>query len=307
MHKKTILIMAVAVIALIASGCTSITYSAGPSYVGFYSDGAKTVKQTKKTSYDNDEMMRTYDDEFIYDEEGNVIKQIQTQYFDEANKFDEYVITYQKIGGVVLPESAAINGVVYMEIEYDLLPVEHEGKIPMYTSIPVFYRQINNYLLFEQDFDKWTMDLGNFDVPFAIDGKYVEAEESYDFYSGFDNDSVLTTGYNNILLQKFHYSRAKFEEGYYKTTDPMFAYLSGLEMTENKSTTFNFGWDVKADKLIQTGVEVVETLNDDLTMNFIIKREFDDSARLISEVWTVADTKNGMDEIKTLYKQELSY
>ena len=302
--KKKMILPIIAAAALLSAGCVS--YSASPTYVGFASDGVKTVQQTKKTKYDSREMFKTFDDEFVYDEEGNVIKHIQTQYFEDAKKFDEYEITYQKIGGVVLPKSAAINGVVYMEVEYDLMPVEHEGKIPEYTSIPVFYRKITNLLAFEPNYVKWSMDMGNFDVPFRIDEKFVESEESFDFYSGFDNDHVLTTGYDKILLQKFFYSRDKFHEGYNLTLDSAVSFLNMFSEKEINNTAFLFDWDVKAGKLIQTNVHVVET-SSKMTMTFNIDREFDESARLTSEKWTVSDTKQRSDDPITLFEQKLTY
>ena len=140
--------------------------------------------------------------------------------------------------------AAAINGVVYLEVEYDLLPVDHKGYIPRYTSIPVFYSEVYNFLLLEPDTSKWTMDLGNFDVPFRVDREFVKSEESFDYYSGFDKDSVLTSGYDNILLQKFYYSREKFAEGYNRTVEPLLRMFAGRSTPENLETTFVFKWDV---------------------------------------------------------------
>ncbi|HAK45782.1 MAG TPA: hypothetical protein DCO79_07685 [Spirochaeta sp.] len=310
MHYKRILLLLVSAATLLAVGCTSIDYSASPDYVGFYTDGAKSVKQTKKTDYKSDELYQTFDDEFVYDQDGNVIKHIQTQYTKDMNgriDFNEYVITYQRIGDVVLPESAALNGVVYLEVEYDLLPVDNEGDIPEYTSVPVFYRKLFNLLLFQPMYETWTMDLGNFDVPFSIDGKFVESDNSFDYYTGFDNDSVLTTGYGNILLQRFYYSREKYREGADLYDDSALAGFFGMKSMISEETTFIFNWEVKADKLIEMGVEVVERFQNDLVMNFEIEREFDTAARLVNEIWTVFDSRKGEEDIKTLYTQELSY
>lgn len=310
MNYKRLVLIGLSVLALLAVGCSSIDYSTSPSYVGFYTDGAKSVKQTKKTAYNSDEMAMTFDDEFVYDEDGNVIKHIQTQYAEDEYgdiEFDEFTITYQKIGGVVLPESAAINGVIFLEADYDLMPVDHEGQIPEYTSVPVFYRKIFNMLLLQEVTERWTMDLENFDVPFRVDEKFVESEDSFDYYSGFDSDNVLTTGYDNILLQRFYYSREKYREGANIEDNSMLTGMMGVNSMISDETTFMFDWDVKADKLIQSGVEVVEKFRSDLVMNFEINREFDSSARLVSEVWTVFDSENGEEEEKILYTQELSY
>ncbi|MDC7227251.1 MAG: hypothetical protein PQJ61_10870 [Spirochaetales bacterium] len=307
MNKKTIFIIIVAAVALITTGCSSIDYMARPSYVGFYSEGAKSVKQTKKTDYKSDELVQTFDDEFVYDEDGNIIKHTQTQYHQGTLGFDEFVMTYQKIGGVVLPESAAVNGVVYMEVEYDLLPVDHEGRIPEYTSVPVYYRKLFNIMMLQPMQDRWTMDIENFDMPFRVDGKYIVSEESFDYYYGFDSDSVLTTGYDNILLQRFYFSNAKLDEGLGIPSSSISTGLFGINRMISEETTFNFKWDVKADKLIHDGVEVIEVFRSGLVMNFNVEREFDSQARLTSEEWTVYDSKHGEEKMKTLYRQELAY
>ncbi len=304
-NKKIFLIIATLVV-LLAAGCKSIDYRAAYGYVGFDSDGVKTVKQSKKTVLNNASIFKTYDDEFVYDEDGNVIKHVQTQYFDDGERFNEYVVVYQKIGGYVLPKSSSLNGVVYLEVEYDLLPVDNEGEIPEHTSVPVFYRQIKQGLFYADTYSKWTIDLGNFDMPFRIDGRFVENENSFDIYRGFDSDSVLTAGWDNIVLKKFDYSRDKFYEGLAVTADRFTANRISRFLSEKNNTSFAFDWDVVADKIIQTEIRCIETF-EDITMDFRVERKFDSSARVTEERWTVTDDTQSSEEPIILFTQELTY
>ena len=304
MKRKITLFLSVALI-LAVTGCTTISYSAKPTYVGFSSSGVKSVQQVKKTSYGSDVLVKTFDDEFIYDDEGDIIKHTQTQYFDDGEKFDEYVITYQKIGGVLLPKSAAINGIVYMEADYDLLPVDNEGKIPEYSSIPSFCRSVKDYVMLDSYSDSWTMDIGNFDVPFRVDGRYVESENKFNYYSGFDKDNVITAGYDNILLQRFYYSNTKFKAGYNISLGKDAPSEEDLVDEGHNNTTFLFEWGVVADKLVQKKVTVVENFPS-LKMTFSVDRDFDQAARITGERWSVFDSEKNTEPV-VLFEQTLAY
>lgn len=300
---------------LFTLGCTTIEYATNSDYVGFSYKGVSSAQQSKKTDMISDDLYSTYDDEFVYDEDGNLIKHIQTNYFDNGEKFDEYIVTYQKIGEYILPESVAVNGVVYMDVEYDLLPTDHEGRIRGYTSDPTFFRRERNVLLFKDDMVKWQIDIANFDVPFRSDGKFVSTEESFAFFTGLSTDKVLTIGYDNIVLKRFYYSPAKFRSGYDISLGMGSSEPREVNDDASRNTVFTYEWDVIGGEIVQTGMMVKETLanlggllaekSDFIT--FSIEREFDDSGRRISELWKILDSAKNPDETITIYSQELNY
>jgi len=305
--KKTLMRTLVLVsLVLFATGCTTVSYSAGRSYVGFATDGVKSVQQTKKTSFSDDALYSTYDDEFVYDEDGNVIKHIQTQYFDNGAKYDEYVVVYQKIGGNILPESVAINGVVYMEVEYDILSADHEGKIKEASSTPEIAQNFRNYILFVNQNINWNIDIENFDVPFRSDGKFVSTEESLSFYTGLSMDKVLTLGYDNIVIKRFYHSPSKYRAGYNLSVDSLSSEMEEIIDDESRNTTFTFEWDVVAGEIVQKGMTLKENMRGDY-LEFFIERDYDNSGRRISEIWNVIDSESKSGEPVMLFEQKLNY
>ena len=292
--------------ALLTVGCASVKYGVRPDYVGFTADSAKTVEQTKKTSMFSDELHSTYDDEFVYDEEGTLIKHIQTHFFDEGKKFTEYVVVYQKIGESVLPKSVSINGFEYMQVEYDLLASDHQGAVEDFTVSPVFYQVINNPLKFQNDSIKWDIDLANFKVPFRSDGEFVTTDASFDYFTGLSEDKVLTLGYNNVVLKRFYFSPSRYRKGY-NVSHGMGGKTDEMTAEEDKvNTTFEFTWAIIADRIVQTGMLLTENDIDD-SMIFRLAREFDDAGRRTSEVWTVTDSIRKTEEPVVLYSQKLTY
>jgi len=307
LKKQFLYLSALLAVLVFFTGCTTVTYAARPTYVGFSNDGAKTVEQAKKTSLYSDDLYSTYDDEFVYDDEGALVKHVQTHFFNDGEKYTEYVVLYQKIGEFVLPRSVSINGFVYMEVEYDLLASEHQGKLSGFNVNPVFYQEVRNPLLLQYDQIKWDIDLANFKVPFRSDGRFVTTDATFDYFTGLSEDKVLTLGYDNVVLSRFYFSPTKYRKGYnvshgFGSDDP-------AEMTEEDdkvNTTFTYNWEVVADKIVQTDMVLVE--NDDADrMIFRVFREFDDAGRRVSEEWTVEDSLQKTPEPVVLYTQKMSY
>ncbi len=295
MKKIIIKILAAATLLLVFTGCVT-TYSARRGYVGFSTDDVKSSQQSMKTSLTDEEVFSTYDDEFVYDEDGDVIKHIQTQYFDNGNKYDEYVVVYQKIDGTILPKSVSINGIVYMEVEYEILSSDHEGRISEYTSTPKIRQE--KQIMFSRIPINWDIDIDNFDVPFRSDDHFVSTEEKYAFYTGLSLDKVLTIGYNNIVLKSFYHSPTKYNAGYnISLSNSTSSNGDSPEFFENftYSTTFTYDWDVIAGKIVQTGMELKESNFGDL-VTFEIEREFDDLGRRITELWKIDDSTLKNDE-----------
>lgn len=306
--KNILLFTAVMVLGM---SCSSTTYAVRPEYVGFTDVGAVLVQQTQKTDINSEELYSTYDDEFIYDEEGNVIKHIQTSYFEKGQKYDEWVVEYQNIGGTTLPRSVAINGVVYMEVEYEILESEHEGSIPQMTSTPRFTQQSGKSVLSfftGAQFYHWEIDLENIEVPFRSDNRFVTTEESFGIYTGLSMDKVLSLGYDNIVLKKFYYSLAKFNQGYnLSMADVQSGLFSSTDAdTDNHNVTFAYVWGVEGGNLTQKEMTATYNKNGKF-IKFFIEREFDSAGRRIEEEWKVNDSESYIDKPVTLFKQSLAY
>lgn len=292
--KKIILTGLTVLLALTFIGCTTVTYSTHSGYVGFVSDdGVKTVKQEKNLS--GEVLNSTYDDEFIYDEDGDLKQHIQTEYYNNGSDYITWEVYYQKINGVVLPLQVAVNGQVYMSMEYELMETDNEGLITPYTSSPSFYRHVSTPLL-DSSSSKWTIDIERFDVPFKADGKYVIRKEKYNYYTGLSSDKVLSLGYDNIVLKSFTYSSSKRLKGIYEGEYPV----------SDRETSFTFEWDVVGGKLIQPQMTLKETATEEF-MHFFVKREFDEQGRRISEQWTAKDSENNSEEEVMIFNQELTY
>lgn len=301
-------IMLSAAALVLAAGCASVQYTARSGYVGFNEDGAVTVQQMKKTQLNEDELYSTYDDEFVYDEDGNVIKHIQTEYFNKGEKYDEWVVEYQIIGGNVLPRSMAVNGVVYMEVEYEILESDHEGPVYATTGTPQFTQGGNSGFssLFTggSAIVDWNLDLENFEVPFRTDGRFVTREGKFGIYTGLSMDKVLSLGYDNIVLKRFYYSSDKYYRGYNLSV----ADNSGnqKEIEDKNNVAFEYDWKVIGGKIAQTGMTVTSNSGDKY-MKFFADRQFDDAGRRTHETWKINDSKEYSETPLLLFQQDLTY
>jgi hypothetical protein len=294
--KKTISVLLIILLAaLFAIGCTTATYRTDSDYVGFVSDdGIKTVKQEKKLN--GNDMSNTYDDEFIYDEDGDLVQHIQTEYYDQGDDYATWEVTYQKINGIVLPETVAVNDSVFIEVEYELLESDNEGIITEYTDPPSFYRTVSIPFLLQNETSSWKVDIEKFDVPFKTDGQFVTSKQEYSFYSGLSRDNVLTLGYDNIVLKRFYYSPSQQEAGIFSE--------SSYSPTP-RDTTFTYEWEVIGGKLVQPSM-TVKVNKESGFINIYVNREFDGTGRRIKEVWSAKDSVNPEKEV-VIFKQELSY
>lgn len=307
---KNIRLLAVpAVLLILLTSCVSTRYTARSGYVGFTEDGAVTVTQQKKTSISDDSLYATYDDEFEYDEDGNVIKHIQTQYFDDGEKYDEWIVEYQKIGETVLPKSVSVNGITYLEVEYEILESDHEGPIRPLTSTPNFVQNNSgNFFITlfagSQPVIEWDIDLKNFEVPFRHDNRYITKDESFGIYTGLSMDKVLTLGYDNIVLKRFYYSSEKRNYGYNLSLSPSKDEME--EIPDNHNVSFEYEWGVTGGKIIQKGMTVITNDNDDF-MKFYTKRDFDSAGRRVYESWNVEDSNTYSEEPLVLFEQTLTY
>ena len=301
MKKITLWTALVAVLGFVS--CNS--YRGPYGYIGYYSDDVKTSKQFYGSSLTTG-LTGTFDDEFTYDEKGNVIEHVQVQYLDEGKKFVEYRVNYQSIGEYVLPKSIAVNGIEYMNVEYDLININREGPIAEYTSSPIYYEEIKNFG--SETNIEWSVDIDNFDVPFRKDGKFVTNEANLGIFGGLSLDKALTLGYDNVVLTRFYYSQSAFQAGYQLTfnkdanVDP--------EKIHNTSVTFDFVWEVIGETLVQKGMTFDQGFDSAYVVNdrtFSISREFDDRGRRTKEVWTLLDDDINKGVPFVVFTQDLTY
>ena len=300
-HKMVAPVMILLLVVL--AGCTTSRYNTAEGYEGFSAAGARSVQQMKKSSYRSDMLYSTYDDEFVYNEEGEVIRHIQISYYDKGEKSDRYEVVYQKLGGVILPQSVSINGVLYMEVEYDLLPVEHQGDIASCMTIPSFYQLIKTP--FSSEEIQWSIDIDNFEVPFRYDGKFVTSDRDFSFYDGFSSEKSLSPGFDNIVLTRFFYSGSEFLKGYKRSEKLAKDGAKPFDIEKSSYSSFIFSWEAIDRKICQTSALLDESNGED-TIHFRLNREFDPQGRPTSEKWTIQDSISNELPV-VVYNQQINY
>jgi hypothetical protein len=166
----------------------------------------------------NPTLKSTFDDEYVYDTAGNVVKHKQTEYFNFDSKEPSFVVwetEFKVVNGSPLPFRQSVNGVVYVEIEYDVLASQNKGKVTQGTSNRRFV--VQQQLGFDKVFFSWYPNLDHFPVGFKDDGKFVVAQRTFNNYSGWNDENVLTLGFDNVVLKHYLYSYSKMVEGFNKS------------------------------------------------------------------------------------------
>jgi hypothetical protein len=191
-------------------------------------------------------------------------------------------------------------------VEYEILASEHEGPIEGFSSSPNIKENLRNYLLFIDQTLNWNIDIDNFEVPFQTDGYFVTTEEKYAFYTGLSMDKVLSVGYDNIVLKRFYHSKAKYYAGFKVSLDNQSREMEEISDEKTRNTLFTFDWDVVAGKIVQKEMILKETIYD-ITQEFFIEKEYDESGRRLSEEWKVNYSKRKEDGPILLFTQNLTY
>jgi hypothetical protein len=313
--KKLIGLTALAV-TLLAAGCSTTYYQMPSDYKSFRSeDGLASSTQSAARHDMDNELVTTYDDEFFYDDEGNVIRRVQTEYFDwdsnDGPKFHEWEITYKKIGDKIVPQSLAVNGVVYAEVEYEILPVEAEGEIILYGPDPYFEEVTSTMSLYGSytQVDYFRPAVSHFSIGFPDDGEFVKEVEVFNRYRGFSDFNALTLGYDNIVLTKLSYSYEKVVEGISQTDIGSRSETENLKkMAQGSTVEYVYEWETIAEKICMTS----HTYNLDLKdqkVTFTAEVDYDSSGRRIAEEWTLIDPdmSGAEEEPLVVYSQELVY
>jgi len=307
-YLKAVLLILAGSISL--ASCSSTFY--GPSsHVNFQTQGKfRSSEQKSNLTGSENSLNNTYDEEFVYDDKGNILKITQTEYIDRLatdKKFFVWTTQYKVVGGQVVPSFMTINGTPFVEVEWEVLQSKHEGPI-VQDTIRRFGNQINLILL-GQAYLNYRVDLDVYPVSFDEDDKFVESIQRIGGGSLF-NANYLTLGYNNIVLKRFKYDYEALAAGLSKTYAGINSAIAA-KITEsgNKSAIlFEYEWKVIADKICQVSTLFSSRFQTEQVI-FNAKLEHNASGDRTKEVWTVASYSKtfGDKSPMVIYEQNLRY
>lgn len=309
------MIIAAAALVSLLSGCATSYYRVPDSYKGFRADD-DIASSTQQIAYrgDDEAMVNTYDDEFFYDEDGNLIKHVQTEYFnygEEEPHFYEWETNYVKIGDYVVPSTISVNGIEFAKVEYEILAVESEGIFRPGISAP-YFQYVTTSMFSKDTVQSWSAyrpSVSEFSIGFPDDGRFVEEIDTFSQYSGYGSKNVLTMGYDNVVLTRLKYSYERLTDGLALSNVGYNPYSANLQkVTRGSNVNFNYEWEIIAGKICATALTYDLTVqNTELT--FSSEMEYDDSGRRINEIWTVIDPQMEKKEMDAfvLFEQELTY
>jgi hypothetical protein len=306
MSKRILGIAAVLAAALMSFSCMSTKYYGPTDYVSFRSvDKVKTSSQVSALKEGTSPMVSTYDDEFTYDDKGNLIKFKQTEYIDRLAKDKKFIVweTESKVmGGNAVPYRVSANGVPFLEVEYDLLTVQGNGAVVEDITERTFLRIASSFLT-GTDYEPWGIALGNYDVPFKLDGKFVKEVRRFSPYSGVYYENVLTLGYDNIVLKRFHYSREKLAEGLAKSyTGYNYQSEMAKKLTKGINVDYTYEWKAIADRICQTKMTYLS-----MTLKLEAAEDYDTAGKRIKETWMLADPREKTPVPLKVFEQTLTY
>lgn len=307
--KKNLIIIQLLLILFGFTSCTS-TYFGPRNYVGFYSEDDIVTSNQFTLDPGKDNITSTYEEEFVYDDEGNMIKSKQTEYFDRDSKSPKFIVwetEYKVLGDHVVPSKAYVNGELYSSVDYDVLEVTAEGPIVKDVTEAFFYKETK--LLFQKPLNQiWRVSLLEYPVPYSIDDKFVRNVETFSPYSGYRDDSILNIGFDNIVVNKYYYSYDKLLNGISKSLPYGSSKSRKLQsLTNGYNITFEYKWDSIADKACPTEVIFVSQNNDKVNAHMIVKMAYNNSGLRTDEEWIVLDTDTPEMEEIVVFKQDITY
>lgn len=303
MGKRLILVVG---IALAAFSCTSVRYLGPTNHVDYRAaDNVKTSRQMAAVKSGENSQVSTYDEEYTYDAKGNLLKVKMTEYFDLLSKYKNFVVweTESKVlGGKVVPYRMSVNGVPFVEVDYELLTVAGNGLVG--EDIPERnFTRILNSMWTGASIEEWTIAIDNYSVGFQADGRLVKEMDAFSSYQGFYQYNVLTLGYDNIVLTRFRYSYEKLAEGINKSFTG-YNYQSDMlkKMYRGINVEYGYEWKVIADRICQTKMSYQSK-----TIKFNVSEEYNASGKRVKELWTIVDPREkDMIPLK-IFEQVLTY
>jgi len=290
-------------LAVLLTGCATV-YRGPADYVDYSLEGKAKASTTAALVGTNPKVQNTYEDEYIYDAAGNLVKHKQTEYFKYDSSQPSFVVwetDFKVVGGVTLPYRQSANDVVYVEIDYDLLASQSKGAVKQGTLDRHF--SVQQQAGFDKVYTTWTPELSQFPVDFRADDKFVISQRKFSYYGGFSTENILTLGYDNIVLKHYLYSHAKLVEGVNKSFQWNLFQMNSNQSYRPKDSEFNYEWKVIANTIVQTKTTFTETQGTS-KMTFEEVAEYNDAGQRGGEVWTSQIDKG---KPVTLFKQTLTY
>jgi len=297
-------VFSIALVSTIFVSCTTFT---GPVDFVEYKI-PKGAKRSEQSSLINNKLDKYYDEEFIYDEKGNLIKLKQIEYI-EAEKSDRKFIVWETewkvYGDAVVPSRVSCNGVEFCTVEWQLLNCQSKGEIKQ--DIKSRYYTKKSGIIFA-DYEFWRVDLKEYSVPiFMSDDKFVKSEDKFNYW-GKSSSNVLSMGYNNIALSHYNFSYNKLVSGMAKTYSAYsYTHYRLSNFSEKAEVDFKFNWKVVADTPCLGQMKYSANMighESDFTVLF----DYNEKGHRKSEEWIVNNkTFNGTVEPVSIFKQVLSY
>jgi hypothetical protein len=306
MFKRVLVCAAIATMALVAVSCVSTRFIGPTDYVSFRTaDKMKSSSQTSALKEGENPIVNTYDEEYSYDDKGNVLKVKLTEYIDRLDQEKKFIVweTESKlIGGNMVPYRVSANGVPFVEVEYDLLTVAGKGAVTEDISDRNFLR-VQSVPLSRPFYQTWGVSLSANSVSFASDGKFVKEVRRYDPNEGTYLENVLTLGYDNIVLKHFHYSREKLSEGIAKSYTG-YDYNSDMfrKLSKGVNVDYSYEWQTIADRICQSKMTF-----ESMTLKLQAAEDYNAAGKRIKETWLVSDPQDTKTAPVKIFEQTLTY
>lgn len=308
MRNRFLGILAALAAAVVASSCSTTGFMGPSDYVGFRADD-KMMSSSQSSARKDDAkepLVSTYDQECSYDEKGNLIKLKLTEYVDRLSKDKKFIVwetEYKVVGGFVVPASVSVNGVPFLEVEYESLVVPGAGAIVSDIQKRTYiYRYSPSPLSAPYDFER-TISLENYTVQFRADDRFVKETTYYGTNGYYYKDNTMTLGWDNLALKRFFYSQEKLSEGIAKTYTG-YNSMSAMfqKMSKGINATYSYDWKVIAGKICQTKMTYEAK-----TLKLEANMEFNGNGQRTKESWILSDPSEPKKAPRTIFEQNLTY
>ncbi len=299
----------VALVAMLALGSCAIKYRGPTGYVGYETEG-KAIQSSNQSAlkFGESAPSNTFDDEFVYDSKGNLLNHKQTVYFNSSEDQKNFIIwetQYKLLGTALVPSKLLVNDEAYLELEYEILPVQNKGLVLQPTKNRRFTSQEYNLILGTLVYN-WDISLGNYPVAFASDERFV-----IETGIGHNAENILSLGFDNVVLKKYDFSDAKFALGVNKSYPNGLGLLNSYGRLANSllgsKISFEYEWKVIAGQICQIKTIYQRTYKNTTDIEFVASAVFNDAGKRISEEWTAVDKVSSDKTPVTVFKQTLSY
>jgi hypothetical protein len=307
MLRRVLVCAAIVAMALAAVSCISTRYIGPTGHVPYQTADSK-VKSSSQTSAlkeGENPIVSTYDEEYTYDEKGNVLRVKLTEYIDRLDQEKKFIVweTESKlIGGNLVPWRVSANGVPFVEVEYDILTTPGKGVVTEDITDRNFVR-VQGIPLAQPSYQTWGVTLSANSVSFAADGKFVREVRRYSVNEGTYLENVLTLGYDNIVLKHFHFSREKLSEGIAKSYTG-YDYNSDMfrKLSKGVNVDYSYEWKTIADRICQARMTF-----ESMTLKLDATEEYNAAGKRTKETWLVSNPQDAKTAPVKIFEQNLTY